>query len=149
MPTDDFRTLDEMVDRAVSPRRFTLLLIASFAGAALLLAAIGIYGVLSYSVTQRIPEIGVRMALGASGAQVRARVVGRTMVLACIGVLLGAAGSLVASRFLSSMLYGVEATDPATFGGMAILLLGVAALAGYLPAARASRTDPMEALRTS
>ena len=103
---------------------------------------------LSYSVAQRIPEIGIRMALGASGAEVRARVVGRTMALAGIGVLLGVAGSLVASRFLSSMLYGVEATDPATFIAMTILLLGVAGLAGYLPAARASKTDPVEALRT-
>ena len=108
----------------------------------------GIHGVLSHSVTQRIPEIGVRMALGASGAQVRARVVGRTMALAGIGVPLGGVGSLVVSRFLSSMLYGVEGTDPATFGGMTILLLGVAALAGYLPAARAAKTDPVEALRS-
>ena len=148
MPTDDFQTLDAIVDKAVSPRRFILALLGAFAGAALLLAALGIYGVLSYSVTQRIPEIGIRMALGESRSQVRGRVVRRTMALALIGAVLGGVGSILVSGLLASMLFNVQPSDPITFGGMTLLLLGVAALAGYLPAARASKTDPMRALRS-
>jgi predicted permease len=147
MPTGDFQTLTSVVDRAVSPRRFTLLLLGAFAGTALILAALGIYGVLSFTVSQRIPEIGIRMALGESGGQVLGRVVGRTMVLAGVGVGLGAVGSVLLSSLLASLLYGVEATDFGTFMSMVGLLLLVSALAGYLPARRASRTDPMVALR--
>ncbi|MGD2122660.1 MAG: ABC transporter permease [Gemmatimonadota bacterium] len=147
MPTGDFRTLDSMVDRSVSPRRFTLLLLGGFAGTALLLAALGIYGVLSYTVTQRVPEIGIRMAMGESGAQVLGRVVARTMVLAGVGAVVGIAAALALSRLMASLLYGVEATDPLTFLYMTAVLLMVAVLAGYLPARRASRTDPMIALR--
>ncbi len=147
MPTGDFRTLDSMVDRAISPRKFTLLLLGGFAGAALLLAALGIYGVLSYIVSQRIPEIGIRMALGQSGGQVLGQVVGRTLLLAGVGAGIGAVGALAASRLMASLLYGVEPTDPATFLLMTAGLLGVAALAGFLPARRAARTDPMVALR--
>jgi predicted permease len=148
MPTGDFRTLNSVVDRAVSPRRFTLLLLGSFAGTALLLAALGIYGVLSYTVSQRVPEIGIRMALGESGGQVLGRVVKRTMTLAVLGIAIGAAGSFLVTRLIGSMLYGVEPTDAVTFIGMALVLLSAAALAGFLPARRASRTDPMGALRT-
>jgi len=148
MPTGDFRTLNSVVDRAVSPRRFTLLLLGSFAGTALVLAALGIYGVLSYNVSQRIPEIGIRMALGESGGQVLGRVVKRTMTLAVVGIVIGAAGSFLVTRLIGSMLYGVEPTDAVTFVGMALVLLSAAALAGFLPARRASRTDPMGALRT-
>jgi predicted permease len=147
MPTGDFRTLDSMVDRSVSPRRFTLALLGGFAGTALLLAALGIYGVLSYTVNQRVPEIGIRMAMGESGAQVLGRVVARTMVLAAVGAVVGVSGALALSRLMASLLYGVEATDPLTFLYMTAILLTVAALAGYLPARRASRTDPMIALR--
>lgn len=147
MPAGDFRTLGSMVDRSVSPRRFTLILLAGFAGTALLLAALGIYGVLSYTVTQRIPEIGIRMAMGESGGRVLARVVARTMALAGVGALLGIAVALVVSRLMSSLLYGVEASDPLTFMSMTAVLLTVAAFAGFLPARRASRTDPMIALR--
>lgn len=148
MPTGDFQTLEAIVDRAVSPRRFILLLLGAFAGTALLLAALGIYGVLSYSVSQRIPEIGIRMALGESGGQVLGRVVARTMVLACAGIIIGGVGSFLAARLIGSLLYGVEPTDVPTFFAMVAILLSVAALAGYLPARRASRTDPMVALRS-
>jgi len=147
MPTGDFRTLSSIVDRAVSPRRFTLLLLVGFAGTALLLAALGIYGVLSYTVNQRVPEIGIRMALGESSGQVLGRVVARTMALAGVGAALGIGGSLALSRLMASLLYGVEATDAWTFLSMTAVLLSVSALAGYFPARRASRTDPMVALR--
>lgn len=147
MPTSDFQALDAVVDRAVSPRRFILFLLSAFAGAALLLAALGIYGVLSYSVSQRIPEIGIRMALGESGGQVLGRVVTRTMFLAGVGVFIGGVGSFLGGRLISSLLFGVEPTDPMTFFAMILVLLSVAALAGFLPARRASQTDPMVALR--
>lgn len=147
IPTGDYQTLTAVVNRAVSPRRFTLLLLGSFAGTALLLAALGIYGVLSYNVSQRIPEIGIRMALGESGGQVLGRVVGRTMALAGVGATVGLAGSFALSRLMASMLFGVEATDGVTFVSMTAALLLVSALAGFLPARRAARTDPMVALR--
>jgi putative ABC transport system permease protein len=149
MPTGDYHTLDSVVDRAVSPRHFVLLILGGFAGTALLLAALGIYAVLSYSVSQRIPEIGIRMALGESATRVRRRVVGRTLLLAGIGVVAGAVLSIVVSGLIRSLLFGVQSWDPVTFIGMAVILLVVAALAGFVPARRASRTDPMVALRTS
>jgi predicted permease len=149
MPNGDFQALDAIVDRAVSPRRFILLLLGAFAGTALLLAALGIYGVLSYSVTQRTPEIGIRMALGESGARVLGRVMGRTMALASVGVVIGAVASLAAARLLGSLLYGVAPTDALTFAAVAAILLLVAALAGYLPARRAARTDPMVSLQSA
>jgi len=148
MPTGDFRTLDSMVDRAVSPRRFTLVLLGGFAGVALLLAALGIYGVLSYNVSQRTPEIGIRMALGESGGEVLKRVVGGTLTLAGIGAALGAVGAYGVSRLMTSLLYGVEPTDPGTFLFMTLGIMVVSGLAGFMPARRASRTDPMKALRT-
>ncbi|NIQ80938.1 MAG: FtsX-like permease family protein [Anaerolineae bacterium] len=147
MPTGDFRTVDAVVDLAVSPRRFTLLLLGSFAGTALLLAALGIYGVLSYLVSQRIPEIGIRMALGETGGQVLGRMVLRTMTLAVFGVAIGGVGSIIVSRLLVSLLYGVAPTDALTFVSVVGLLLSVSALAGFLPGWRASKTDPMVALR--
>ncbi|UCG86588.1 MAG: FtsX-like permease family protein, partial [Gemmatimonadota bacterium] len=147
MPTGDFWTMESVVDRSVSPRRFTLILVAAFAGTALLLAALGIYAVLSFSVSQRIPEIGIRMALGESPATMLRRVVGRTMVLAGTGVAIGAAGSLAVSRVMQSLLYGIGSTDVPSFAAMALILLGVSAVAGFLPARRAATTDPIEALR--
>jgi putative ABC transport system permease protein len=149
LPSGDYQTLDSVVDRAVSPRRFILVVLGAFAGSALLLAALGIYAVLSYTVSQRIPEIGIRMALGESAARVQQRVVGRTLLLAGIGVAIGAALSFALSRLIQSLLYGVEPTDVVTFAGMAAILLFVSALAGYLPARRASRTDPLAALRST
>ncbi|MEX2284258.1 MAG: ABC transporter permease [Gemmatimonadota bacterium] len=149
MPTGDYHTLDSVVDRAVSPRRFILVVLGTFAGTALLLAALGIYAVLSYSVSQRIPEIGIRMALGESAARVQQRVVGRTLLLAGTGVAIGAAVSFTLSRLIQSLLYAVEPTDLTTFAGMAAILLLVSALAGYLPARRAASTDPLAALRST
>ncbi len=149
MPTGEYQALTEIVDRSVSPRRFMLVLLGAFGGTALLLAALGIYGVLSYSVTQRIPEIGIRMALGESGPSVLRRVVGRTLALSGIGVALGAVGSFVGTRLIGSLLYGVNPSDPVTFLVMAAILLTVSALAGYIPARRASRVDPTAAFRTA
>jgi predicted permease len=148
MPTDEYQSLNALVDRSVSPRRFILLLLSAFGGTALLLGALGIYGVLSYSVAERTPEIGIRMALGESGSQLRLRVVGKTMVLAGTGVAIGAALSFVGTRWIGALLYGVEPTDPLTFAGMAIVLLVTSALAGYIPARRASRIDPTTAFRS-
>ncbi len=147
MPTDEYRSLSELVDRSVSPRRFTLLLLSAFGGVALLLAALGIYGVLSYSVTERVPEIGIRMALGESGPSVLRRVAGKALALAGIGVAIGATLSFVGTRLITSLLYGVDPTDPFTFSAMAVILLAIALLAGYLPARRASRVDPTTAFR--
>jgi predicted permease len=148
LPVDDHETLEGVVDQAVSPRRFILQILAGFAGTALLLAGLGIYAVLSYSVTQRVREIGIRMALGESAGSVRGRVVRRTVVLAALGTGIGAAVSLAASGLLRSMLYGVGPTDAISLGGTAVVLLLVSALAGWLPARRASKTDPIVALRS-
>jgi len=141
--------LDALVDASVSPRRFTLQLLGAFAASALLLAGLGIYGVLSYSVTERIPEIGIRMALGESAAGVRRTVVGKTISLALLGVVVGAAVSLVGARMLGSLLHGVEPTDPVTFVSMIAVLLAVAFVSGLIPAIRASRTDSASALRSA
>ena len=147
MPTREFWTLEETVAQASSARRFILALLGVFAGVALLLAALGVYGVLSYSVAERIPEIGVRMALGATAADVRTSVVARTLMLAAAGIGLGVVVSLAGSGLVASLLFGVEPTDPFTFIGMVAVLLTVAILAGLLPAIRASRTDSVTALR--
>ena len=122
-------------------------LLALFAGVALLLAAVGIYGVISYTVTQRAHEIGIRMALGASRGGVLWLVLGQSLVLTVAGVFLGLAGSLLVSRVISGLLFNVRPTDPATFAIVAAFLAAVAALASLLPAGRASRVDPMVALR--
>ena len=148
LPVGDYQMLQAVVDRSVSPRRFILLILGGFAGTALLLAALGIYAVLSYSVSQRIREIGIRMALGESAVSVRRRVVARTLLLAGTGVVIGAAVSLGASRLLRSLLYGIGPTDALSFAGTSLLLVVVSAVAGFLPALRASRTDPIVALRS-
>jgi predicted permease len=149
LPVGDYQTLGAVVDRSVSPRRFILMILGGFAGTALLLAALGIYAVLSYSVSQRVREIGIRMALGESATSVRRRVVGRTLLLTGIGVVVGAVVALGASRLLQSLLYGVGPTDLLSFVGTALLLVAVSAAAGFLPARRASKTDPMVALRSA
>ncbi|MGP8247036.1 MAG: FtsX-like permease family protein [Bryobacteraceae bacterium] len=149
LPGQDFRTLQELVDRSVSPRRVVVLLLGGFALFALILASLGIYGVVSYSVNQRTQEIGIRMALGASAANLQASIVGRTVALAAIGMLLGAAASWAVARALGGLLYGVTSRDPLTFFGVLLLLAAVAAIAGYLPARRASRIDPSIALRAN
>jgi ABC-type antimicrobial peptide transport system permease subunit len=149
LPTVEFRTLEGMVDGAVAPRRFILVLLGGFALAALLLAAVGIYGVVSYSVSQRRHEIGIRLALGASPGNVRAEVLGRTLRLTALGMLVGAMGALAVSRLMTPLLYGVGASDPLTLVLTVLLLALIAALAGYLPAVRASRTDPALVLRSA
>lgn len=149
LPTEDYRTLDAIIDTSVSPRKFTLQLLGAFALCALLLAGLGIYGVLSYSVTERIPEIGIRMALGETAAGVRRSVVHKTLVLASVGATVGIVLAMLSTRLIVSLLYGVAPTDPATFVGMVGLLLAVALLSGLIPAIRASRVDSATALRSA
>ncbi len=143
----EFLPLQRVVDHAVSPRRFFLSLVTCFAALGLLLASLGIYGVISYSVAQRMQEIGIRMALGATASQVKLGVITKTLRMALVGIALGAVASLVAGKWIAALLYGTEPTDPATFGGIILLLSAVAFLAGYLPARRAAKVDPMVALR--
>jgi predicted permease len=149
LPTANMRTLQTMVDRAVSPRRFVVWLLGGFAGFALVLASLGIYAVISYSVSQRTQEIGIRMALGASAEMLQRTILLQTLGVAAIGMVVGVVASWALARTLNGLLFGVTSSDPVTFAGMLVILTGVAALAGYLPARRASRIDPMEALRIS
>jgi predicted permease len=149
LPTANMRTLQTMVDRAVSPRRFVVWLLGGFAGFALVLASLGIYAVISYSVSQRTQEIGIRMALGASAETLQRSILLQTLGLAGIGMIVGVASSWALARTLSGLLFGVKSSDPVTFVGMLVVLTAVAAIAGYLPARRASRIDPMAALRMS
>jgi predicted lysophospholipase L1 biosynthesis ABC-type transport system permease subunit len=148
LPGNDFRALQQIVDRSVSPRRFTVQLLGAFAVFALILASLGIYALISYSVHQRTQEIGIRMALGATTADVKRQIVGQTLLLTTIGVLTGAVVSWALARAMAGLLFEVTAADPATFLGMAAVLTMVAAVAGYLPARRASSIDPMVALRS-
>jgi predicted permease len=149
LPVREFVTFQDLVDRAVSPRRFLVLLLAGFAAFALILASLGIYGVISYSVSQRVQEIGIRMALGASATDLQRRIVLRTLGLAAFGLTLGMAGSRVLSNALGSLLFGITTGDPVTYIEVGTLLIAVAAIAGYIPAWKASRIDPMVALRSS
>ncbi len=149
LPTGNMRTLQTMVDRAMSPRRFVMLLLGGFAGFALVLASLGIYAVISYSVSQRTQEIGIRMALGASAETLQRSILLQTLGLAGIGMVVGVVASWVLARTLSGLLFGVKSSDPVTFLGMLVVLTAVAAIAGYLPARRASQIDPMAALRMS
>jgi putative ABC transport system permease protein len=142
-----FRTMDQLVADSVSAQRFQLQVLAIFAALALLLAAVGIYGVLSYTVDRSRQEIGLRMALGAQKSDVFRIVLGRAMSMAAIGAGVGLLGSLALTRALASLLYGVSATDPMTFASAAAVLTGVALLASYLPARRAMRVDPIVTLR--
>jgi predicted permease len=144
----NFRSLQQLVDKSVSPRSFLVLLLGGFAVFALVLASLGIYGLISYSVSQRTQEIGIRMALGASARDVQARIVMQTLSLAAIGMVLGTIVSWLAVRSAESLLFGVTPRDPGTFAGMLVVLTCVALIAGYVPARRASRVDPMVALRT-
>jgi ABC-type antimicrobial peptide transport system permease subunit len=137
------------VDHVVSPRRFFVLLVGVFAALGLILASLGIYGVISYSVTQRTQEIGIRMALGATQARVQLAVIANTLRLAVIGIAVGTVASFAISNLIASLLFGTPPTDRATFLSMILLLLMVALFAGYLPARRASRIDPMIALRNN
>jgi predicted permease len=148
-PATEFRPLGQIVDHAISPRRFFALLVAAFAALGLALAALGIYGVISYTVARQTQEIGIRMALGATQGHVLAGVLGRTLRLALAGIAVGLVGSLAVARMIASLLFGTAPTDLVTFAGMAGLLTAVALVAGYVPAYRASRIDPMVALRNS
>jgi predicted permease len=147
LPGNEFRTLQQLVDKANSPRRFVVMLLAGFSGFALILASLGIYAVISYSVNQRTQELGIRMALGASAVDLQSGIIFQTLGLAGIGMLIGICVSWIIARALTGLLFGVTATDPATFIGMLLVIAVVAALAGYLPARRASRIDPVLALR--
>jgi predicted permease len=148
LPVSDFQTLQGLVDKAVSPRRFLVMLLSGFAGFALLLASLGIYALISYSVNQRTKEIGIRMALGASASRVRRGVLTRTLLLALSGVTLGTLGSFAFSKWIASLLFDTTPTNPAVFSCVSLLLCAVALLAAYFPARRASRIEPLQALRT-
>jgi putative ABC transport system permease protein len=147
LPVTEITTLDGLLSRSVSPRRFSAVLIGVLAGLALVLSAVGIYGVMSYTVGQRTQEIGIRMALGARPGSMLALILGRGARLAFAGIAVGLLGSFALTRFLASLLFGVGAADPLTFCGVALLLLGVALVACYIPARRAMKVDPMVALR--
>jgi putative ABC transport system permease protein len=147
LPVFGEATLDETVSASLAVRRFSMELIALFALTALLLASLGIYGVISYMVSERTHEIGVRLALGAQGTDVMGMVLSQGLRLALAGAGVGLAGALVVSHMMSSLLYGVGPTDPLTFGGVAAALTVVAIAACYIPARRAIRVDPIVALR--
>jgi predicted permease len=147
-PAAEFRPIRTIVDRAVSPRRFFMLLVAAFAGLGMMLAALGIYGVISYSVAQKTQEIGVRMALGASAGRVRRGVILNTLRLALAGIVVGTAASVVSARLIASLLFATSPWDVTTYAGVTLSLIAVALISGYLPARRASGIDPMTALRS-
>ena len=147
MPIYNIQTMEQAVAESVAQPRFYTLLLTGFAGLALLLAALGIYGVVSYSVSQRTRELGIRIALGATQDRVVRLVIGQGMTLTLAGVVVGLVGAYWLVHLLATLLYGVAATDAATFCGVFVVLLGVAWLASYLPARRASRVDPVIAMR--
>ena len=148
-PATEFRTIQQLVDHAVSPRRFFVVLVSVFAVLGLVLAALGIYGVISYSVTQKTQEIGIRMALGATQGRVQIDVLTKTLRMVLVGAAVGVVVSLGISRLIATLLFGTSASDPATFAGMMLLLGAVAFIAGYIPARRASQIDPSIALRNN
>ncbi len=148
-PATEFRPLQSLVDHAVSPRRFFVLLVTIFAGMGVILAALGIYGVISYSVTQKTQEIGVRMALGASAGRVLRDVLGNTLRMTLAGVVLGTVASLAVARLIASLLFSTSPWDVRTFVAMVIAVVAVALVSGYFPARRASRVSPMSAMRSS
>jgi putative ABC transport system permease protein len=147
LPVSEIQTVEEMMGARVAPRRFNLLLLGLFALVAVLLAAVGIYGVMSYSVTQRTHEIGIRLALGAQTRAVLSLVIGQGMRLALLGVGIGLTAAAGLTRLMAGLLFGVSATDPLTFGAIALLLVGIVLLACWIPARRATKVDPMIALR--
>ncbi len=146
-PVTDVKTMEDLVSEAMAQRRATMVLLATFAGLAMVLAAVGVYGVFAYSVTQRRHEIGIRMAIGAQPGDVMKLIMGQALALAALGIGIGGAASLTLGRWLASQLYGVKVTDPATYLGMSVMLLVVALVACWIPARRAMRMDPVKALR--
>ena len=149
VPIYDVMTLDDRIGAALARPRFNATIVAAFAGAALLLAALGVYGVLSYSVSARMREIGVRLALGADAARVVRLVLGEGLRLAAIGAALGIAAALAATRLMQGLLVGVAPADPRVLAGGALAMLAAACLAAWLPARRASTVDPISVLRES
>jgi putative ABC transport system permease protein len=146
-PIADLRTMDDRIGQSLAGRRFSMVLLTLFAGVALVLTAIGLYGVISYGVSQRTREIGVRIALGAQRADVRRMIVVQGMTLAMIGVVLGFAASAALARVLSSLLFGIAAIDPLTFVLVPSVLLASAFAASYMPACRAMNVEALVALR--
>jgi predicted permease len=146
-PVSNIQTMERLMANSAAPRRFNLLLLGAFALLGLTLASVGLYGVLSYTVTQRAHEIGIRLALGARTADVLKLVIGQGMRMALIGLLIGLGGALALTRLMKSLLFEMSATDPLTFVGVALLLMSVALLACYLPARKATKIDPLAALR--
>ena len=147
-PNNTFRPVQSLIDHSVSPRKFFVYLVAIFAALGLILAALGIYGVISYSVTRQTQEIGIRMALGATPSAVQRSILSRTLKLAAIGIAAGAAGSIIVSRLIASLLFHTEPDDPITFALVITILIAVALAAAYIPAQRATRIDPAIALRS-
>jgi putative ABC transport system permease protein len=147
IPVFAVRTLNEVVAKSLADRRFALTILAVFAGVALLLASIGIYGVMAYTFSQRTHEIGVRVALGAQRSDILRMALGEGMVLVAVGLGVGLIGAVIVTRFLRSMLFSVTATDPLTFASIALLLAAVALFACFIPAQRATQVDPLVALR--
>ena len=143
----DVRTMNDVVNDTVRQERLIAQLGGFFGVFALALACLGLYGVLSFAVVQRTREIGVRVALGAQRHKVLSLIIGKGLKLVLAGSIMGVAGALVATRFVSSLLFGIAATDPLTFAGVSLLLVFVSVLASWLPARRAANVDPMEALR--
>jgi ABC-type antimicrobial peptide transport system permease subunit len=148
LPLAGVATMDDLIAQSLGPRRFSLLLLAGFALLALVLASIGLYGVMSYTVTQRARELGVRVALGASTRDVIGLVLGQGVRLVLLGVGIGLVAAFSITRVMRTMLFDVSATDPLTFVAIPLLLVAVALLASYLPARRATVVDPVVALRT-
>ena len=147
LPVSDIRSMTDVVSKSISRQRFNMLLMTVFGCSALLLAAIGIYGLMAYSVAQRTQEIGIRLALGADGGRVRNMVIYQGLRLALIGVAIGLASAFGLARLVASLLFGVKAWDPLVFASVPIVLALIALVAVWLPAVRASRVDPIVALR--
>jgi ABC-type antimicrobial peptide transport system permease subunit len=146
-PVADVYSMEQRMSDGLSQRRFNMLLFGIFAGLALLLASIGIYGVLAYTVTQRMREIGIRIALGASARNVAGLVLRQGLLLAVAGVVIGGGAAFALTRWMESLIFGVSPTDPVTFSAVSTLLIAIALAASYVPARRAVKLDPMRSLR--